>query len=249
MRMSKRTMLRMAILLLMATGLIMLFFPSISQLKYEYKAQKIIENYAKTSRARLANVYASTDGNGNQFDPLYEMVAEHNRMLFETKQKGLTDPFSYQEVDPFLAELGFADDMAGFISIPKMNIELPIYLGANKENLKKGAAHLTHTSLPIGGENTNAVFAAHRGMSTAAMFRDIERLAIGDEVILANLWETMTYQVAETRVIDPTDIDAILIQEGRDLVTLISCHPYRHNYQRYVVYCERRENGVNSNES
>ena len=120
-----------------------------------------------------------------------------------------------------------------------MEVELPILLGANTENMKEGAVHLTETSYPVGGENTNCVLAAHRGSSRAAMFRDIEILEIGDEIIIRNFRETLTYRVAELRVISPTDVQELLIQPGRDLVTLITCHPYRHNDQRYVVYCER----------
>lgn len=129
--------------------------------------------------------------------------------------------------------------MAGSVEIPRMGVELPLYLGANEENMRLGAAHLSQTSLPIGGENTNCVIAAHRGYAMAAMFRDIEAMQEGDEVIVTNLWETLTYQVVETKVILPSDTEEVLIREGRDLVTLITCHPYGHNYQRYVVYCER----------
>lgn len=170
---------------------------------------------------------------------LYQLIVAYNRSLFEGGQAGLTDVFSYQQVDFSLIEFGFDEEMIGYLSIPKMEIELPIYLGASKENLKKGAAHLTQTSIPVGGVNTNSVIAAHRGMGTAAMFRNIEKLEIGDEVLITNFRETLTYQVVEVSVIKPTEIDAILIQEGRDMVTLITCHPYRQNYQRYVVYCER----------
>ena len=131
--------------------------------------------------------------------------------------------------------------MIGFLSIPKMGVELPILLGANADNMRKGAVHLTETSYPIGGENTNCVIAAHRGYSKAAMFRDIEKLEIGDEVFLQNFRETLSYRVVALRVISPTDVQDLLIRENRDLLTLITCHPYQHNYQRYVVYCERVE--------
>ena len=149
------------------------------------------------------------------------------------------DPFSYQQVAFSLRQWGFDEDIIGSIEIPRMGIELPIYLGATDENMARGAAHLSQTSLPVGGENTNAVIAAHRGYSRAAMFRDIEVLQTGDEVIIKNFHDTLIYQVSEIKILKPTDIDMILIQPGRDLVTLITCHPYRHNYQRYAVYCER----------
>ena len=120
-----------------------------------------------------------------------------------------------------------------------MDIELPILLGANKLNMREGAAHLTGTSYPIGGRDTNCVLAAHRAYSKAPMFRDIQKLQIGDDVIIRNFRETLIYKVVEQRIISPTDGDQLLIQEGRDLVTLVTCHPYGSDKQRYVVFCER----------
>jgi sortase A len=122
-----------------------------------------------------------------------------------------------------------------------MDIKLPIYLGASEENMKKGAVHLTETSLPIGGKNTNCVIAAHRGFSGAPMFREIEKLKKGDKIYITNFWYKMTYQVVDIEIINPDDVEKVLIQKGRDLVTLSTCHPYRYNYQRYIVYCERSD--------
>ena len=106
--------------------------------------------------------------------------------------------------------------------------------------MKKGAVHLTETSYPIGGENTNCVIAAHRGYSKTAMFRDIEALEVGDPVYIENFREELEYEVVKTKVIAPSDIEEILIQKGKDMLTLITCHPYRHNHKRYVVFCEKR---------
>ncbi len=108
-----------------------------------------------------------------------------------------------------------------------------------KKICQKGAAQLTETSMPIGGNNTNMAVVAHRGYSYAKMFREIEKLKIGDEIFITNFWETMTYKVERIEVISPDEIDKIRIQEGKDMVTLVTCHPYPHNYQRYLVYCER----------
>ena len=175
------------------------------------------------------------------FEDLYQELTRRNAQLYLEKQRNLTDPFSYERPNIDLSAYGLEGNVIGFISIPKMDIELPILLGANNENMRLGAVHLTETSYPIGGVNTNCVIAAHRGYSKAAMFRDIEALEIGDEIYIENFRETLVYRVVELRVIHPTDINQLLIQEGRDLVTLITCHPYRHNYQRYVVFCERAE--------
>ena len=137
---------------------------------------------------------------------------------------------------------GFEDGVVGILSIPKMDLELPIYLGATADHLANGAAQLSQTSMPIGGTNTNCVLAGHRGWYGALFFRHIELLEIGDEVSITNLRETLTYQVVEIKVIEPNDIDQILIQPGRDLVTLLTCHPYGSGGRyRYVVYCERNE--------
>lgn len=234
-------------------GISIIFYPHIRQHMYADSAKKLIEefdkkmenDYSKTDSPKGVSVNTDAAPGGKKMnlghEDLYQKIVQYNRKLYRTGQEDLVDPFSYQQVDFSLKEWGFDEDMIGSLKIPKMGIELPIYLGATDENMIKGAAHLSQTSLPVGGNNTNAVIAAHRGYSNAAMFRDIEDLQIGDQVVIKNFRETLNYAVAEIKVISPTDIDQILIQPGRDLVTLITCHPYRYNYQRYVVYCERVE--------
>lgn len=231
----KKRILTVISLILLIGGLTVILYPYACQYVYKLRVRQLISDYEERMK-----VYVESDSvPGDDWDWLYELMVQYNRELYESGQSGLTDAFSYQQVDFSLTRFGFDEEMIGYLTIPRMDIELPIYLGANKDNLAKGAAHLTQTSLPVGGENTNAVIAAHRGMSTAAMFRDIEALQIGDEVTITNFRETLYYRVVEIKVINPTDIEEILIQSGRDLVTLITCHPYRYNYQRYVVYCER----------
>ena len=117
-----------------------------------------------------------------------------------------------------------------------------IYLGATELHMAAGAAHLSQTSLPIGGMDTNCVIAGHRGYNGASYFRNLDKLHVGDLVTVTNLWETLRYRVCEIRIIDPSDVDEILIQPGRELLTLLTCHPYASGgRQRYVVYCERSE--------
>ena len=121
-----------------------------------------------------------------------------------------------------------------------MDVKLPLYIGASKENLSKGAAVLGQTSLPVGGTNTNSVIAGHRGYQGIPYFREIERLEVGDKVSITNPWETLTYRVESIAIIDPYDNDAVKIQDGKDMVTLVTCHPYRsHGKYRYIVYCVR----------
>ena len=115
-----------------------------------------------------------------------------------------------------------------------------LYLGASDTHLAAGAAVLGNTSAPIGGANTNCVIAGHRGWRGADYFRHIDKLAVGDEVVITNLWETLAYTVADIQIIQPHEVEKIKIQPNRDLLTLLTCHPYASGgKQRYVVYCER----------
>ena len=183
---------------------------------------------------------SETDGSSRpvDVDSLYQFMLEENQRIYETGQSGLVDAWSYQRAGVDLSRYGIDNGCVGFISIPKIGIEIPIYLGANTTNMSKGAVHLTETSYPIGGMNTNSVIAAHRGQ-VHWMFRNIDKLEVGDNVVITNFREELTYRVVSYEVIDPHDIQKVRIQEGKDMITLISCHPLGSNTQRYVVYCER----------
>lgn len=174
----------------------------------------------------------------NKYEELYQQLKKENKELFREKQKNLSHKSAYEKSKIDLRAYGLEEAYIGFIKIPKMNVQLPIYLGASEEYMKKGAVHLTETSYPIGGRNTNCVIAAHRGYSKTAMFREIEVLEEGDLVYIENLWGILTYRVRKTLVIQPTNVENLFIQEDEDLLTLITCHPYRQNKQRYVVVCE-----------
>ena len=175
-----------------------------------------------------------------EHEALWEDMLEYNRKIWEEKQAGLCDPWSYQQPSFTLGEYGLEDEVFGVISIPALDLEMPLYLGATSAHMAKGAAHLSQTSLPIGGMNTNCVIAGHRGYNGAAYFRYVTDLKPGDEVIITNLWETMTYVVTDTQIIKPNEVDQILIQEGRDMITLLTCHPYASGgKQRFLVFCDR----------
>lgn len=234
------------LVLVFLIGLGVFYYPTLTNKINEYKNQNIIKQYNE-NKEDLYKESQSTKEEESQLDILLKKMEEYNEKIYSDKQKDLKDPFSYEESSFDLTEFGFSDNVFGYISIPIMEIELPIYLGANHENMAKGAVQMSQTSLPIGGENTNSVIAAHRGYKYQAMFRDIEALNIGDEVKITNLWDTLEYRVCEIKIIDPSDVPEVLIQEGRDLVTLITCHPYTKNYKRYVVYCERVNNDISQN--
>lgn len=171
---------------------------------------------------------------------LREAMQAYNEQIYEDRQAGLSDPWCYTASVIDLAAYGLEGEAVGVLTIPAMDYEEPIYLGATDDHLNRGAAQLSISSMPIGGSNTNCVLAGHRGWNGALHFRHIELLELGDEIIVTNLWETLTYTVSEIRIIEPWQTEALLIQEGRDLITLLTCHPYGSGGRyRYVVYCER----------
>lgn len=178
-----------------------------------------------------------------EYAELWDAMQQYNLDIYGQGQSGLNSSLAYEVPSFCLTEYGLDSEVFGIISIPAINVELPLYLGATEPHLADGAAHLSQTSLPIGGSNTNAVIAGHRGYSGAAYFRYVNELQPGDQVIITNPWETLTYIVSEVQIISPNDVDAIHIQPDRDLLTLLSCHPYASGgKQRYLVICERMTN-------
>ena len=171
------------------------------------------------------------------FTVLNHQITEHNRQIYESGQQSLPDPFAYSQTNFSLSHFGFEEDMIGFISIPTVDIELPIYMGASQENLHRGLAHLTHTSLPVGGANTNAVIAGHMDLGRTAILRDIENLETGDSIYITNFYQTITYTIIDIRLIYPSQTEDLTIQNGRDLITLLAYRPG--NSQRYMVIAER----------
>lgn len=234
----KRKIIFIIAAVLIVSGLGVLLYPQFTAFLYRQDVAKQKEAFLEQIHSNAQAGEASA-GSSPELEALYQELKRQNEELFEEMQRDLNDPFSYQQPAVSLAQYGLTDNVIGFLSIEKMGVELPIYLGANEQNLSLGAAHLTETSYPIGGENTNCVLAAHRGYSKAPMFRQIQLLEPGDLVTIQNFRETLQYQVVETEVILPTQVDHLLIRPGQDMLTLITCHPYPTNTHRYVVYCQR----------
>ncbi len=171
---------------------------------------------------------------------LLTALQAYNQRIYNEKQSGLVDLEACEEPAADLLAYGIEDEIIGVLEIPAMVLTMPVYLGASDDHLAAGAAVLGNTSAPIGGDNTNCVIAGHRGWKGADYFRHIDKLAVGDTVKLTNLWETLTYTVADIQIIQPHEVDKIKIQPNRDLLTLLTCHPYASGgRQRYVVYCEK----------
>ena len=175
-----------------------------------------------------------------QYPELLAALQEYNRQLYAEKQSSLIDLEACEEPAADLTAYGIEDEIIGVLEIPTMELTMPVYLGASDAHLAAGAAVLGNTSAPIGGDNTNCVIAGHRGWRGADYFRYIDRLQAGDTVQVTNLWETLTYTVTDIQVIQPHEVEKIKIQPNRDLLTMLTCHPYASGgRERYVVYCEK----------
>ena len=197
----------------------------------------------QSNAATAAQEFLAEHDEPKQHPKLLAALQVYNQRIYVEKQSGLVDLEACEEPAADLAAYGIEDEILGVLEIPVMELTMPVYLGASDDHLAAGAAVLGNTSAPIGGNNTNCVIAGHRGWRGADYFRHIDRLHVGDTVKLTNLWETLTYTVMDIQIIQPHEIEKIKIQPNRDLLTLLTCHPYASGgRQRYVVYCERTEN-------
>lgn len=170
-------------------------------------------------------------------DTMYQEAINYNKELYKNGQNKMNNIWNYRQSQ--VRDLN-GGNCFGMIEIKKMNVKLPLYLGSTTKNMKKGATIMGETSLPLGMVNSNCVIAAHRGYQGIPYFREIEKLRIGDPVIIKNPWERFLYNVEEIKIIKPDDLDQIKIQKGKDLITLLTCHPYqKQGKYRYIVYCSR----------
>lgn len=185
---------------------------------------------------------ADRDEPEQQYLELLADLQAYNQRIYAEKQRDLTNLEACEVPAADLTAYGIEDEIIGVLEMPTMELTMPVYLGASDGHLAAGATVLGNTSAPIGGVNTNCVIAGHRGWYGADYFRHIDRLQAGDMVTVTNLWETLTYTVVDIQIIQPDQVNRIKIQPGRDLLTLITCHPYASGgRQRLVVYCERRK--------
>ena len=175
------------------------------------------------------------------FDRLYSDSIAYNDNLKKHQHELLTNEQSYQSPALNLSSYGITSGVYGYISAPSIGLELPIYLGGNDENMALGAAHMTYTSLPIGGESTNCVLSGHSGYIGRIFFDYIPSLSIGDEITVENYWNTLTYKVIDKQIHKKDESADCYITEGRDLLTLITCVSNGHGgFDRFYLICERK---------
>ena len=169
-------------------------------------------------------------------DDYFSVAEKYNNALaadVSTDDSKLSILSHYDEI------LDLDDGVMGYVEIPSINVRLPIYHGESEDILEKGAAHLEHTSFPIGGESTHACISAHCGYPTQKFFDDIDELENGDEIYIYVLDRTLKYTVIGTNVVEPDDSSRLEVVQGKDLLTLVTCTPYGVNSHRLLVHAER----------
>lgn len=210
-------------------GIFILTYPFISQYwNSKVQSERVID-YKKNLETIEVEDYS------NIFEE-----AEH----YNTELSKLEYPFiEYSKLSNYQNILNMNNTgMIGYIKIDKLKLELPIYHGTTASTLNVAVGHLEGSSLPIGGENTHSVLAAHRGLPSAELFTNITKLEIGDTFTITVLDRTLTYQVDNITIVAPTDVSELKIVTGEDYVTLLTCTPYGLNFHRLLVRGTRIDN-------
>ena len=173
-------------------------------------------------------------------DRLLKDMQKYNENLKTNQRNLLKDESCYANPCFNLSDYGIYNNCIGYVSAPSIDMEIPVYLGANDANMEYGAAHLTYTSMPLGGKGTNAVLAAHTGYIGRVFFDNIPNLNEGDSVYIQNFWSKLEYRVVAKKIIESDDIGDLFIENDKDLLTLITCHRKAAGvYNRWLVVCER----------
>lgn len=220
----------LVICIIFLAGLSLLLYPFVANQWNNYRQKQLISGYEQAVSEKEA-------AEGIDYDAERKKAEEYNEALLPCV---LPDSFALAEssgVDPvYMNTLNIAgDEMMGSVEIPKIDIKIPIYHTTEEEVLNKGAGHLEGSSLPVGGANTHAVISAHRGLPSASLFTDLDQMKVGDHFLLHVLDETLCYEVDKISVVKPEDTTALAVEDGQDLVTLLTCTPYGVNTERLLV--------------
>ncbi len=205
-------------------GFLLMMYPMISNYYYRIDANREIQEF-QDGASKLDDV---------EILRRIELARAYNQTLDPSK---LGDPYTEKEKEG-IAEYARMLEVAekiGFVEIPKIDVNLPIYAGTSMEVLDKGSGHLEGTSLPVGGPSTHAVLTAHRGLPKAKMFRELDKLKEGDVFYVHNIQTVLAYQVDRIMTVEPSNFDPILVEEGKDYTTLLTCTPYMINSHRLLV--------------
>lgn len=221
--------------LVILAGLLILLYPTISNFLIEQNSSRAVASYdaATVDLAQQEREQMLADARAYN-----ERLANPSGTDVSVSEGG--EPAQVGEVLSYEDLLNLnGDGMMGYIIIPKMNVELPIYHTVEEKVLQVGVGHLENTSLPVGGPSTHASLSGHRGLPSAKLFTDLDQMEEGDQFFIKVLGETLAYEVHSVETVLPHETESLAIQEGEDLVTLITCTPYGINSHRLLVHAHR----------
>jgi sortase A len=203
-------------------GICVLLYPAFSNYWNSKTQSRVIVNYESVLEHLQPEDYSA----------IFQAAYDYNDALREVEFP-LRD---FEQVPGYYDTLKIeGTNIIGYVKIDKIGVELPVYHGTSEQVLNRGVGHLEGTSLPVGGESTHSVMSAHRGLPSARLFTDLDRLEMGDTFQVRVLDQVLTYQVDQVKVITPREIDDLQIVEGKDYCTLFTCTPYGINTHRLLV--------------
>ena len=204
-------------------GLSLLLYPTFSDWWNSMHQTRAISTYSEV----VANM------NNEDYDKIWSAAWDYNRSLVDRPNDYLLSE-EQQETYNALLDIG-QNGIMGYIEIPQIDVTLPVYHGTSEAVLQVAIGHLDWTSLPVGGESSHCVVSGHRGLPSARLFTDLDQMEVGDTFLLQVLDEVLTYEIDQIRIVEPHETDDLLIVEGQDLCTLITCTPYGINSHRMLV--------------
>ena len=224
------------LIVILLTGLSLLLYPSVSDYWNSLHQSRAVISYAED----VANI------DDAEYDKLWSEAVSYNQ---ELAISGMLWNMTDEETARYEATLNVgASGMMSYIEIPKIGCSLPVYHGTDETVIQTSVGHIPGSSLPVGGESTHCILSSHRGLPSARLFTDLDKLEEGDQFVIRTLDEVLTYEVDQIRVVEPVDLSSLQIVEGMDYCTLVTCTPYGINTHRLLVRGRRVET-VNTTET
>ena len=230
MKKKKGNFTTLLLILVLLAGLSLLLYPSVSDYWNSFHKTRAIATYAE----EVANL------NQDQYDEIWAAAESYNASLTDRVNAYLLSDAQKEEYQQLLNVSGLG--VMGYIEIPSIDCSLPIYHGTEESVLQIAVGHLDWSSLPVGGESTHCVLSGHRGLPSAKLFTNLDKLREGDIFLLRILDEVLTYEVDQILIVEPQEVGALQIVEGQDYCTLVTCTPYGINTHRLLVRGHRIDN-------
>lgn len=234
MRWIKKNLSSIILVLIFVIGLSLLLYPSFSDYWNSFHQSRAIASYAE----------AVTTIDDTDYEKMWAEAQDYNAALVQKQNRWVLSDEECEEYEQILNIGGTG--IIGYIEIPSIKVSLPIYHGVDEAVLQIAVGHIEGSSLPVGGESTHCVLSGHRGLPSAKLFTNLDEMEEGDLFMIRVLDETLTYEVDQIRIVEPEDLSALEIEEGKDLCTLVTCTPYGINSHRLLVRGHRVENMENA---